>query len=125
MIFGIGNDVVEIERIKKIYEKFGDHFAKRILNAEEYDIFRSKKNQIQFLAKRFAAKEAFSKALGIGFRHPVTFHGIQVINNLMGQPYLVLDKKINAYLKQQHIIRYHLSISDEKRIASAVVILEK
>jgi len=84
-----------------------------------------KKNQIQFLAKRFAAKEAFSKALGIGFRHPVTFHGIQVINNLMGQPYLVLDKKINAYLKQQHIIRYHLSISDEKRIASAVVILEK
>ena len=125
MIFGIGNDVVEIERIKKIYDKFGDHFARRILNAEEFAIFSGKKNHIQFLAKRFAAKEAFSKALGIGFRHPVSFHGIQITNNLIGQPYLVLDKKINAYLKQQHIISYHLSISDEKRIASAVVILEK
>ena len=125
MIFGIGNDVVEIERIKKIYEKFGHHFARRILNPEEFEMFSDKKNHIQFLAKRFAAKEAFSKALGIGFRHPVTFQGIQVANNSMGQPYFVLDKKISAYMKQQHIVTYHLSISDEKRIASAVVILEK
>ncbi len=66
MIFGIGNDVVEIERIKKIYEKFGDHFAKRILNAEEFEIFRGKKNQIQFLAKRLQLRRLF-KALGMDF----------------------------------------------------------
>ena len=73
MIFGIGNDIVETSRIEKIYHKFGEHFPQRILTPSEYKVFVERKKNISFLAKRFAAKEAFSKALGIGFRSPVSF----------------------------------------------------
>jgi|SaaInl6LU_22_DNA_1037377.scaffolds.fasta_scaffold01584_11 holo-[acyl-carrier protein] synthase len=124
MIFGIGNDIVEIVRIKKIYDRFGNHFARKVLTESEFKIFIKKTAPIHFLAKRFAAKEAFSKALGIGFRKPVSFHGIEVRNNDLGRPSFHFNDEIMIYLKLQKIDSCHLSLSDERKLASAFVILE-
>ena len=90
MIFGIGTDIVEIQRIEKIFSKFNNRFAKKILSKKEYEAFQISNAPAHFLAKRFAAKEAVAKALGLGFRDPISFHGIEVDHNDLGAPFLNL-----------------------------------
>ena len=124
MIFGIGNDIVETSRIEKIYQKFGEHFPRRILTPNEYKVFQERKKNISFLAKRFAAKEAFSKALGIGFRAQVSFQSIAIENNNMGKPILNFSNELTRFMNEKKILHCHLTISDEKNLASAIVILE-
>ena len=124
MIFGIGTDIVEVSRIEASIAQFGDEFAKRILADSEFASYQQSQIKPRFLAKRFAAKEAFSKALGTGLRAPATFQNIAVSHDDLGKPILVLAKKLQAFLATKNITQTHISISDEKNLAAAFVVLE-
>lgn len=124
MIFGIGTDIVEVNRIEASIAQFGDDFAKRILADSEFASYQQSQIKPRFLAKRFAAKEAFSKALGTGLRAPATFQNIAVSHDALGKPILVLAAELQAMLLAKNITQTHISISDEKNLAAAFVILE-
>ncbi len=124
MIFGVGTDVVEIERIQKALKRFGEKFAKRILCEPELRRFRAHRLPANYLAKRFAAKEAFTKALGTGIRAPANWHGVWVVNLSSGKPVLEFSEPLKKFLKKQGVAQAHLSLSDEKGVAFATVILE-
>jgi holo-[acyl-carrier protein] synthase len=125
MIYGIGTDIVEVERIESSLSQFGDAFAKRILDEHELVSYQASNIKARFLAKRFAAKEAFSKALGTGIRGVVSFQSIAVSHDDLGKPVLVLAPELMAFLQEKHIVRMHVSISDEKNLAAAFVVLEQ
>lgn len=125
MIFGIGTDIVEVARIEASIQQFGDDFAKRILAASEFDSYQQSHIKARFLAKRFAAKEAFSKALGTGLRAPATFQNIAVSHDDLGKPILVLAADLQVLLQSKNITHMHISISDEKNLAAAFVVLER
>jgi holo-[acyl-carrier protein] synthase len=124
MIFGVGTDVVEIERIQKALQRFGDRFAKRILCEPELRRFHAHRLPANYLAKRFAAKEAFTKALGTGIRSPANWHGVWVVNLGSGKPVLEFSEPLKKFLKKQGVAQAHVSLSDEKGVAFATVILE-
>lgn len=124
MIFGIGTDIVEVNRIEASIAQFGDDFAKRILADSEFASYEQSQIKPRFLAKRFAAKEAFSKALGTGLRAPATFQNIAVSHDALGKPILVLAAELQAMVLAKNITQTHISISDEKNLAAAFVILE-
>ena len=124
MIFGIGTDIVEVARIEACITQFGDDFAKRILAESEYASYQESHIKPRFLAKRFAAKEAFSKALGTGLRAPATFQNITVSHDDLGKPILILATDLRAFLNTKNITQTHISMSDEKNLAAAFVVLE-
>ena len=124
MIFGVGTDVVEIGRIEKALARWGERFAERILCAPELKRFRSHKQPASYLAKRFAAKEAFTKALGTGIKAPANWHGVWVTNHPSGKPELEFSDPLRALLSGRGISRSHLSLADERGVAVATVILE-
>ena len=124
MIFGIGTDIVEVARIEASLKQFGDVFAEKVLAESELASFRESHIKARFLAKRFAAKEAFSKALGTGLRAPATFQNIAVSHDDLGKPILVLAAELQAFLTAKNIQKMHISISDEKNLAAAFVVLE-
>jgi holo-[acyl-carrier protein] synthase len=124
MIFGIGTDIVEVTRIEHSLTQFGDEFAKRILAPSELESYQNSKIKARFLAKRFAAKEAFSKALGTGIRAPVSFQNIAVSHDELGKPILVLADELQIFVQAKSISNMHISISDEKNLAAAFVVLE-
>lgn len=124
MIFGIGTDIVEVSRIEDSLARFGNAFALRILSEREMQEFMLSNTQARFLAKRFAAKEAFAKALGTGIRSPASFESIAVTHDDLGKPFLDLAPELQAYVDARHIRFQHLSISDEKMLAAAFVVLE-
>ena len=124
MIFGVGADVVEIERIKKALERFGERFAIRVLCDPELKRFRAHKQPAAYLAKRFAAKEAFTKALGTGIRSPANWHGVWVVNLPSGKPELQFTDALKTLMATKGVQRSHLSLTDERGMAMATVILE-
>ena len=124
MIFGVGTDVVEIERIKKALERFGERFAIRVLCDPELKRFRAHKQPAAYLAKRFAAKEAFAKALGTGIRSPANWHGVWVVNLPSGKPELQFTDALKTLMATKGVQRSHLSLTDERGMAMATVILE-
>ena len=125
MIFGIGTDIVEVARIEASITQFGDDFAKRILADSELENYQKSSIKPRFLAKRFAAKEAFSKALGTGLRAPATFQNIAIGHDDLGKPILILAVELQLFLQAKNITQTHISISDEKYLAAAFVVLEK
>ena len=124
MIYGIGTDLVEIKRVERVLERFGERFARRILCEPELKRFRAHRQPVAYLAKRFAAKEAFTKALGTGIHAPANWHGVWVVNLKSGKPQLEFSDELQKLLKQRQIRRSHLSLTDEREIAAATVILE-
>lgn len=124
MIFGIGTDIVEVSRIEDTLARFGAAFAQRILTEPEWLTFEQSQTQGRFLAKRFAAKEAFAKALGTGLRAPATFQNIGVAHDDLGKPVFDLAPELQAHLERRGIRACHLTISDEKALALAFVVLE-
>ena len=124
MILGIGTDLCEISRIERALVRFGERFAERILVPSELERFRSHRKGAAYLAKRFAAKEAFSKALGIGIRFPVNWHGVWVDNERSGKPTLKFSGALAAYLKRRGVERVHVSLTDEIGMACAFVVVE-
>lgn len=125
MIFGIGTDIVEVARIEDALARFGDAFAARILNAREFEDYAQSMTKARFLAKRFAAKEAFAKALGTGIRGVASFANIGVTHDKLGKPVFELAPELLALLGDKGIGSQHLSVSDEKNLAAAFVVLEK
>ncbi|MDN3681685.1 holo-ACP synthase [Vibrio tapetis subsp. quintayensis] len=123
-ILGLGTDIAEIERVEKALARSGDAFAKRILTDSEYEQFSQLKQQGRFLAKRFAAKEAASKALGTGIACGVTFHDFVISNDDRGKPCLTLQNKAQELALEMGVTSSHLSISDERHYSVATVILE-
>jgi holo-[acyl-carrier protein] synthase len=124
MIYGIGTDIVNIERIQYIIEKNKSNFINRILSAHEKDIFANRGDSANYLAKRFAAKEAFAKALGTGIGRIVSFQDLTIRSNEEGKPYFIPSEKLRLYLVDKNIKKAHLSLSDEKKNAIAFVVLE-
>ena len=124
MIFGIGTDLCDIGRIERALARFGERFAERILVASELERFRRHRKPAAYLAKRFAAKEAFSKALGTGIRFPVNWHNVWVENARSGKPSLKFSRHLAALLKRRGVASVHVSISDEIGMACAFVVIE-
>ena len=125
-IFGIGVDIVENNRFKKLIKK--KIFINRIFSQKELNIFRNKKNKILYLSKRFSAKEAFVKSLGTGFRYNLCFRDISILNDKKGKPYFLFNQKIRSILKNKYKLnkfKVHLSLSDEKKHSVSYVILQK
>ncbi len=124
MIFGIGTDIVSYSRIHALHERYGSRFAQRILSPVEFLEYGAHADPARLLMKRFAAKEALSKASGSGMRYPVTLQRISVAHDVLGKPTLVFDEELNAHFGRLGVSRHHLSISDERDVAVAFVVLE-
>jgi len=125
-ILGNGVDIVDNLRIKKSIKN--SNFIKRIYSNDEIRASKKVKNKTNFFAKRFAAKEAFVKSLGIGFRNDINFKDISVKNNSLGKPKLYINKKIKLLLSNKlknKKYKIHLSLSDENRHSIAFVIINK
>ena len=129
MIFGIGTDIVQVARIGESCARLGERFPDKVLGPDEMRIYRERGEKVperalRYLASRFAAKEAFSKALGTGFRPPMSWHGLQVLNDELGKPVAVVSGDLQAWL-ETHGLRSHISLSDEADYAVAFVVLEQ
>ena len=125
MIYGIGTDILRIERIEQLYGKYGQALAERLLSRIELLEWRSVGNKTNFLAKRFAAKEAFAKAVHTGLRSPVTLHHISIAHDNLGRPEFVVEPPLQEWLRQQGIGRVHLSLSDDNGAVVAFAVAEK
>ncbi len=122
MITGIGTDILEIHRIQKIFERLGMRIVHRFLTKNEIMDFQNLKNKnqkINFLAKRFCAKEAFLKALGTGLRKPYNLNNIEIAHDDLGKPFFIFHGKPKIFFKNAH-----LSLSDTAQFVVAFVILE-
>ena len=127
MITGIGTDLIAIDRIGRIWTRHRERLCVHILSPEEQDEFRAtaaERDAPRWLAKRWAAKEAFSKAAGTGMRAPLRWAGITITHDAHGRPGLTFAPFIQAWLHRRGIDRCHLSISDERDMACAFVVLE-
>lgn len=124
MIFSIGTDIVDINRLQASLDKLGVRFAKKILSPHEYQEFTNSKKPAHFLAKRFAVKEALLKALGTGFRDGLWFTDIEVLHDEHGKPLLKCYAGVQTLLENLKITHTHLTIADERHYAVAFVVLE-
>jgi len=125
MIVGLGSDLCNIERIQASLDRFGDRFLNRVFtDVEQAKAARRPFTAAGTLAKRFAAKEAFTKALGTGIHAPANWHGVWVVNARSGKPSLEFSPALGELLKQRRVAQAHLSLTDERGMAAATVILE-
>ena len=124
MIHGVGTDIVDIARLQALWQRHGARALDKFLAPTERADCVNSPDPGRYLAKRFAAKEAFSKAMGTGIHFPVNWHNVSVANERSGKPYLKFSEPLAALLKQRGISRAHLSLSDEIEMACAFVILE-
>lgn len=123
MIFGIGSDIIEVERVGAVVAK-GSGFTNRVFTKHEIEYCESKRNKNQHYAARFAAKEAFMKALGTGWSKGIGFDQIEVAHAQSGQPEIILHGKALEFADEMEIIRIHVTLSHLKEYAMATVILE-
>ena len=124
MIAGIGTDIAAVVRLGRLYERHGERALEKLLAPSEFADFAKVQNSARFLAKRFAAKEALGKALGIGVTPPATMPNIAIIHDALGKPQFDYAPPLAAYLAERNLCA-HLSISDEAEYALAFVVLEK
>ena len=124
MIFGIGTDIADCNRVGSIYAKHGHHFVKNILTPAELERMAQIKDPKEFIAGRWAAKEAFSKALGTGMCAECAFVEIEVLSDERGKPFVKLYAATAETAKRLGITRIHVSISHERELATAFVVLE-
>jgi len=124
MIFGIGVDVLEAARVKKLYDKYGDHFVERLLMpAERAQLSKTKRTE-RFLAMRFAAKEAIVKAMGTGFAHGIWIRDVGIVQNAWGRPEVVYSTRGEKVRRQLGIGGGHVTLTDEAGLIVAVAVLE-
>ncbi|MBS1188885.1 MAG: holo-ACP synthase [Rhodocyclaceae bacterium] len=124
MICGIGTDIVAVARLRSLWERHGEHALEKLLASSERQDFEAAPDKGRFLAKRFAAKEAFAKALGTGVRAPATLTSIAVIHDAAGKPDFAYSDELSVLVNGRGLTA-HLSISDEADYAVAYVILER
>lgn len=125
MIYGIGVDVLEPGRVARLLEQYGERFARRVLTPDEWPQYVRSRRPAMFIANRFAAKEAFSKAMGTGFRFPVTLGQISIIQNRLGKPELFYREALQRLVDAEAIAGGYVTISDEQSVICAVVVLER
>jgi holo-[acyl-carrier protein] synthase len=129
MIYGIGTDICQIGRIADALVRNGDRFAERVLGPDEMQTYHARKaaspvRAQRFLATRFAAKEAFGKAIGLGVAMPMTLHNAQLLNEESGKPVMVCSGTLAEFM-QQNRLSSHVTVSDEADYAVAFVIVEQ
>lgn len=129
MIFGIGTDILQINRLEQALQRRGERFAEKILGPQELEKYHRRKAKVEarglrFLATRFAAKEAFSKAIGLGMRMPMTWRSMQVLNAPSGKPIIVTSGALTEFMRQ-HGLSADVTITDEIDYAVAFVVVEK
>lgn len=123
MIHGIGTDIVQIERIAKIYERHGERLVRHILMDVEAEAFRTQPRAARFLAMRFAAKEAIVKAMGTGFAEGMWLRDVGVTKNALGKPEVVWSERGRKQCEKLGIGESHLTLSDDHGLAVAMVVL--
>lgn len=123
-IFGVGIDLVRVDRIRQSLERWGSRFENRVFTPGELAACEGRVNRARCLASRFAAKEAFVKALGTGMRPPLRWRDVEVRNNALGRPEIVLSEAAREYCLAQGAARWHVSLTDEGDYSAAVVVLE-
>ncbi len=128
MIFGIGNDIVDVRRVDATLARRGERFAERVLGADELRVFharraRTPRRGLTYLATRFSAKEAFSKAIGLGMRMPMTWRACEILNAASGKPEIRLHGALADWFAERRLLA-HVSISDENEYAAAFVVVE-
>lgn len=124
MIFGIGTDLVEVERVAALLARYGERFARRVLAPDEWDGYQASRHPSVYVASRFAAKEAYGKAIGTGIRDPVLLTRIAVTHDNAGRPVLKLSAELQKWSDERGVTSQHLTLSHERSIACAVVVLE-
>ena len=129
MIFGIGTDICDITRIARALERHGERFAERVLGPHEITVFRARRAKVEargvaYLATRFSAKEAFSKAIGLGLRSPMTWQNCEVIKAASGKPEVRLHGDLQAWFTSRRLTA-QVSVSDESSYACAFVVVEQ
>jgi holo-[acyl-carrier protein] synthase len=129
VIYGIGTDIIQISRIEAALARYGDRFAERILGLQELEKFHRRRARVEarglrFLATRFAAKEAFSKAIGLGIHMPMTWRAMQTLNAPSGKPVVQTSGALQAFMLENGLTA-QVSITDEAEYAVAFVIVEK
>jgi holo-[acyl-carrier protein] synthase len=128
VIYGIGTDICDIRRIAATFERRGLRFAERVLGEAELKIFharraRSPQRGVHFLATRFSAKEAFSKAIGMGMRMPMTWRACEIVNEPSGKPALRLNGDLANWFTERHLVG-HVTVTDESEYAVSFVVVE-
>lgn len=124
MIFGIGTDIIEVGRIEKMLDSNEALRQKLFTKSEQVYCDKGKATRYQSYAARFAAKEAFFKALGTGYRYGMAFREIEVLNDELGKPFILTSGKVKQYMEENAITKIHVSLSHLKEMATAFVILE-
>ena len=129
MIYGIGTDICDIRRIQASFARHGERFALKVLGDAELAVWRQRSARwpergLRYLATRFSAKEAFSKAIGLGMRMPMTWRACEVLNLPSGAPGIVLHGPLEQWFAQQQL-RAHISMSDENDYASSFCVVER
>lgn len=129
MIYGIGTDIIRIDRIEQALARHGDRFAEKILGKQEMEKYLRRKAKVEarglrFLATRFAAKEAFSKAIGLGMRMPMTWRAMQTLNAPSGRPIVQTSGVLDQFMRENGLTA-QVTITDEAEYAVAFVIVEK
>ncbi|MDO8418434.1 MAG: holo-ACP synthase [Rubrivivax sp.] len=128
MIFGIGTDVCDIRRIEATYTRRGERFAERVLGPAELQVFhgrlaRTPARGVRFLATRFSAKEAFSKAIGLGIRSPMTWRDCEILNEPGGKPFVRLSGALADWFEARRLLA-HVTVTDETDYAASFVVVE-
>jgi holo-[acyl-carrier protein] synthase len=129
MIYGIGTDILRRERIVAVFERHGERFAGKILGPEEMAIYRRRSARLPergltFLATRFAAKEAFSKAIGLGMRMPMTWRAMQLLKEPSGKPRVATSGALAVWMAERHL-QAHVSVTDESDYVAAFAVVEQ
>ena len=124
MIFGVGTDIVEYARVQATYDRFGEHFVRRILMAEEIELFRRSKQPVRFLAMRFAGKEATVKAMGTGFRNGMWLRDVGILNNDWGRPIIIWSERGQRVCEKLGIGSGHVSLTDDAGLVLAFAVVE-
>ncbi len=125
MIFGIGTDVLQLSRVERLYERYGEHFAERLLLDEEKALFDRSRNKVRFLAMRFAAKEAIAKALGTGFANGIWIRDVGSVPNALGQPQVVYSARGRKVCERLGVGDGFLTLTDEAGLIVAIAVLLK
>ncbi len=123
MVFGVGTDIVQVSRIETTWQRFGEHFADRILLDEERELFAVSKRPVRFLSMRFAVKEAVVKAMGTGFAHGMWVRDVGMMPNDWGQPQIVYSPRGRRMCEKLGIGGGHVSVTDEAGLVLAVAVL--
>ena len=128
MIFGIGTDLCDVRRITATLQRKGDRFAEKVLGPAELQVFHARRAKVEgrgirFLATRFSAKEAFSKAVGMGLHSPMTWRSCEILNERSGKPYIRLHGELAAWFAERNLVA-HVTVTDETDYVATFVVVE-